>query len=88
VDVGPVDGNENETDVSLTDIVEAKYYYAGGSARFMFEFELSKLKDEIYRRFQSVGENNRKYFANGAVSPSTPSSVNSLMQQFRTRLLH
>mmetsp|Transcript_36219 Transcript_36219/g.51236 ORF Transcript_36219/g.51236 Transcript_36219/m.51236 type:complete len:158 (+) Transcript_36219:130-603(+) len=51
----------------------------------MFEFELSKLKDEIYRRFQSVGENNRKYFANGAVSPSAPSSVNSLMQQFRTQ---
>lgn len=68
--------------VSWTDVLETKYFWAGGSARFMFEFPLSSLKEELDERCRLVPDNEWKHFVQGAVAPTTPSAVNTLMQQF------
>ena len=80
-DMMSLDGTGVEA-VSLTNVVETKYFYAGGSARFMFDFPFEHLKEELDERLGHVPEGDWKYFAAEAVSPSTPSSVNTLIQQF------
>jgi len=68
---------------TLDDVIEAKYYFAGGSARFFFEYELKNLKSTIDTKFEGIDEGHWKYFAQGSISSGTPTSVNTLMQQFQ-----
>jgi uncharacterized protein YdcH (DUF465 family) len=60
--------------------VNAKYLYAGGSARFMFDFSLAKFKTQLDHHMTRVED--WKLYAGGSVSPNNPFAVNSLMQRF------
>mmetsp|Transcript_24577 Transcript_24577/g.68053 ORF Transcript_24577/g.68053 Transcript_24577/m.68053 type:complete len:588 (-) Transcript_24577:140-1903(-) len=82
MDDGDSGEDETESGVSWTEVVETKYYYAGGSARFMFDFQLSELKGELDKRCNKVQDDQWKYFAHEAVASGTPAAVNTLMQQF------
>ena len=69
-------------DESLQDYVTHKYYYAGGSARFMFEYTTNALKvhlDDTAKRLRAA---EWEEFADGSVAPGSTHAVNSLMQQF------
>jgi hypothetical protein len=81
-DVPNSDDGDGKKPPSLTDIVEAKYYYAGGSARFMFEYTIPQLKQMLGNLCNRVGENAWEHFAKGSISSSSPAAVNTLMQQF------
>lgn len=66
----------------LVEVVKAKYFFAGGSARFMFQFSLAKLQEELDSRMKNVLDTDWNYFAQNAVASGTPAAVNTLMQQF------
>ena len=68
---------------SWIDVIEKKYFFAGGSARFMFDYLLSELRDFLDGRFDMVPPSDWFHFAQEAVAPSTPHAVNTLMQQFK-----
>ena len=70
---------------SLFDVLKAKYFFAGGSARFMFQFELEELRGQLDERLQKLGSTDWISFAQGQVSSRTPTAVNTLMQQFSKR---
>jgi hypothetical protein len=69
-------------DTPLADLIDAKYYYAGGCARFMFEYELSGLIELLNDICRGLSDGQWQYFAMGSVSTQTPDGVNTLMQQF------
>ena len=80
-----VEDDEEEDDVAqvtYANVMEKKFFYAGGSARFMFEYRLSELKGVLDERCRLVPDDEWEYFAQGSVAQGTPSSVNTLMQQF------
>ena len=64
-------------------VVKAKYFFAGGSARFMFQFPLHQLRDALDERIRTVTQTHWQFFAQGSVASGTPSAVNTLMQQFK-----
>ena len=70
---------------TLEEVVTEKYFFAGGSARFMFQFSLHELREELDIRMGAVDNNEWQYFAQNAVASSTPSAVNTLMQEFNLR---
>lgn len=80
------DDNEDDDDDPTTrgalEVVKAKYFFAGGSAPFMFQFSLDELRGEIDMRMSNVAETDWKYIAQVSVALGTPSAVNTLMQQF------
>ena len=61
--------------------VEEKYFYAGGSARFMYGRTLPALKDELERLAGLVTD--WRPFTTNDTPPSDLHAVNSLMQQFK-----
>jgi hypothetical protein len=65
-----------------SDVVETKYYFAGGSARFTFDFPLSSLRRELDEQCSRVLDDEWTYFSRSDVAPNTPVAVNTLMQQF------
>jgi hypothetical protein len=69
----------------VEEVVTEKYFFAGGSARFMFQFSLHDLREELDIRMGAVDRNEWQYFAQNAVASGTPSAVNTLMQQFNLR---
>lgn len=69
----------------VEEVVTEKYFFAGGSARFMFQFSLHELREELDIRMGAVDNNEWLYFAQNAVASGTPSAVNTLMQQFNLR---
>jgi hypothetical protein len=72
----------DDVTAALTDVIETKYYYAGGSARFMFDFRFSELITELEGRWENVAKDDWKHFASATVASATPVAVNTLMQQF------
>jgi Ni2+-binding GTPase involved in maturation of urease and hydrogenase len=61
-----------------------KYFYAGGSARYMFEYTLIGLKETLESLLTSIeSDDTWESFVNEVVSPNTPTAVNTLMQQFK-----
>lgn len=75
----------DHTSTSLTDVLKAKYFFAGGSARFMFQFELEELQEQMDDRLRKVVSTDWISFAQEQVSSRTPTAVNTLMQQFGMR---
>ena len=80
MDDGSSDDGDATDEVPWSDVIETKYYYAGGSARFMFDYPLSELRSQLEKHCASVKD--WQYFAQGAITSGTPSTVNTLMQQF------
>ena len=71
----------------MTELVAAKHYYAGGSARFMFEFSVETLKELLDSKCGAVSNDQWEYFAQGNVASSTPWAVSTLMQQFKRKAM-
>jgi hypothetical protein len=67
---------------SLVDVIDARYYYAGGCVRFMFEFNLSELREELGTACDNMTEDEWKFFAASSIGTGTPDVVNTLMQHF------
>lgn len=80
--------DENRDDGALInmacalEVVSVKYFFAGGSARFMFENLLDDLRDALDERIKGVKQGDGIYFAQESTASSTPGEVNTLMQQF------
>jgi hypothetical protein len=64
-------------------IVKEKYYFAGGSARFMFLFSFEDLRSILDAQVEKVKGDDWKEFAGGSITARTPTSVNTLMQRFQ-----
>ncbi|KAG7358001.1 hypothetical protein IV203_014588 [Nitzschia inconspicua] len=62
-----------------------KYFYAGGSARFMFEFTTFGVKDSLDTLFAKIKGDEWEEFASPTISYKAPHSVNTIMQQFKGR---
>lgn len=62
-------------------VVETKCYYAGGSARFMFDSLFSELRGELDRFCNNVVYDNWKYCAFEYVGSGTPSAVTTCWMQ-------
>ncbi len=75
--------NESDDDEKVKQAVKLKYFYAGGSARFVFEFDLLQLKKQLNEWIEEV---NRCYewstLAWNRVAGKEQVCVNSLMQRF------
>ena len=69
----------------IMEVLTAKYYYAGGSARFMFMYQIQEVKEQLDMSLKNVEEKDWPSFARSSVSSGTSSSVNTLMQQFAER---
>jgi hypothetical protein len=75
----------------LPQLIERKYFYAGGIARFMFDFTLDNLcQEELPTLFEQMSDAEWNEFATLNISVGTPYAVNSLMQRLphmsRTRV--
>lgn len=70
-----------ENDLLLS-YVEDKYFYAGGSARFMYSRAISALKNELERLIELVED--WTPFATNDIPSSNLHATNSLMQQFKS----
>ena len=82
------DDDDDDDDGALIDtacaleVVSVKYFFAGGSARFMFDYLLDDLRDRLDERIKGVKQGDWIYFAQESIASSTPGAVNTLMQQF------
>eukprot|EP00980_Cylindrotheca_fusiformis_P025762 scaffold14568_cov67-Cylindrotheca_fusiformis.AAC.1 len=68
---------------AASEYIKEKFFYAGGSARFMFELTTPELIETLGDLFMQLGRNDWDAFANSALAPSAPHAVNTLMQQFK-----
>ena len=89
---GTVQVDEEYTDNAATvdtswtlEVVRAKYFFAGGSARFMFQFLVDELRKELDTNLGELASTGWQWFTHcqESVSPRTPSSLNTLMQRFK-----
>eukprot|EP00980_Cylindrotheca_fusiformis_P009406 scaffold2056_cov65-Cylindrotheca_fusiformis.AAC.3 len=75
---------ENEENIAAaSEYIKEKFFYAGGSARFMFELTTSELMETLGNLFMQLDKKDWDAFANSALAPSATSSVNTLMQQLK-----
>ena len=66
--------------------VDYKYFYAGGSARFMIEYAIDLLQTTLTELCESVLNNEQwKAFSTCHIPTGTVDAVNTLMQRFRGR---
>ena len=72
----------NTIELTYEQFVTKKYYYAGGSARFMFEHTLVDLIKTLDNRMGNFDDKDWGSLTRGYVSDSTRGVVNTLMQQF------
>eukprot|EP00980_Cylindrotheca_fusiformis_P021564 scaffold8412_cov155-Cylindrotheca_fusiformis.AAC.1 len=75
----------NENVAAARKYITEKYLYAGGSARFMFEYTTSELEKRLRGLFGFLRKHDWDAFTSSALAPSATSSVNSLMQQLNGR---
>lgn len=85
MDVGDDDSNADLDSEALLEMLERKFYYGGGSVRFMFEYTMSellkKLKNELLPQMNSKMWED---YAKLTISSKTASAVNTLMQVLPT----
>eukprot|EP00980_Cylindrotheca_fusiformis_P007995 scaffold1705_cov63-Cylindrotheca_fusiformis.AAC.1 len=75
---------ENEENIAAArKYITEKYFYAGGSARFMFEFKTSELMETLGDLVMQLDKKDWNAFANSTIASSAPHAVNTLMQQFK-----
>ena len=75
-DDGEEDDEDDGAQITYADVLEKKFFYVAGSARFMFEYRLSELKGVLDERCRLVLDHEWAHFAQGSVAQGTPSSVN------------
>lgn len=82
-DAEPQDALSHEQILSYVDY---KYFYAGGSARFMIEYAIDLLQTTLTDLCESVLNNEQwKAFSTCHIPTGTVDAVNTLMQRFRGR---
>jgi energy-coupling factor transporter ATP-binding protein EcfA2 len=74
--------DDDITDDNIKAYVENKFYYAGGCARFMFNFTVERLKKHLHALVERMTEDNWGAFKSSAIPAGTRDAVNSLMQRF------
>ena len=67
---------------AIIDYANHKFFYAGGSARFMFEYTTEGLKTQLQKLVARLKQSEWEEFTTTSVAPSASNVVNSLMQQF------
>lgn len=76
-----VAGDHGDEDPSTHDLIERKYYYAGGSARLMFDRTIVKLTSETLPKALNRMESGFwTQYAQLKITEGTESAVNTLMQ--------
>jgi hypothetical protein len=70
------------SDADLEEYANYKYFFAGGSARFMFTHSIATLKEELDTKIRLV--NDWKVFTSNNLPDAAPFAVNTLMQRFST----
>ena len=74
------------SDTDLEEYATYKYFYAGGSARFMFRHTIDSLKKELdIELIPTVKTDDWKMFTSSDVPDKATSAVNTLMQRFSTQ---
>ena len=89
-EAGVEDRVEDRVSVAVNDLMDRavqdyathKYFYAGGSARFMFEYTTDQLKDYLKMCIGRVKPAEWEEFTSATLAPQASDAVNSLMQQF------
>ena len=82
------DGNENTVTVEwLKSLLKRKYFYAGGSARFMFDTEFKKLIPKLSKLYERMSTDDWKAIAQLTITPKTPSSVNTAIQRIEGKYI-
>jgi hypothetical protein len=76
--------DDDDDDEKVKQAVKLKYFYAGGSARFMFEFDLLQLKKQLSKWMEEVNRCDgwNTLACNTLAGKDETVSVNSLMQRF------
>ena len=81
-----MDDDKAAFEAFLFKLVERKFHYAGGSARFMFDFSMSDLIDtKLMTLLSRMNSQMWKAFATLKIGASAEDCVNSLMQQLRNK---
>ena len=81
--VEPLDEQSgNLSEAAVAAFVEEKYYFAGGSARFMLEYGVQQLKKDLKELLTSLKDEQWKALTSNIVPSATDGAVNSLMQRF------
>jgi hypothetical protein len=80
----PVDPDDTKGDTTLSarEVLKAKYFYAGGSARFMLQTFLANLRLDLDNRMNRVEQGDWQSFTQMYVTRGTASAINTLIQQF------
>ena len=79
--------NENDN-MDLEALLERKYFYAGGSARYMFEFSIEDLISTVFKKlFDRMSAQDWEAFATLSITPGTPFSVSSGMQLIKEKYI-
>ena len=84
-DVNAIPNNNNKVDDKYwAALIERKFYYAGGSARFVFDYSLHYLVTKILKKLLEQMNHNNLWdeFAQLTIRPDTNSTVNTLVQIF------
>lgn len=90
VDDKPQNANDQDKDAYIVTLLERKFFYAGGSARLMFDFTmedlLKKNEGELDKLEQRVTQEEWASFATLTISSRTIGSVSSLLQRIGGRV--
>ena len=72
---------ESKQNAALLALVERKFYYAGGSARFFFEYPMEELFKQLVKLESRVNQEQWPSVASLTIQMSTVNSVSSMMQR-------
>jgi hypothetical protein len=85
-DIKALEALDDDDDDDGRDIIKAyvenRFYYAGGCARFMFNYTVEQLKEELSQLVEQMSETDWTAFKSSAIPSGTSDAVNSLMQRF------
>ena len=77
--------NDSDMPAMIKSYVDFKYFYAGGSARFMFDYNVEKLRGILRDLIEALKDDQWQAFGTSSVPSMTDDAVNTLMQRFRDR---
>ena len=71
---------ESDQNAAISALVERKFYYAGGSARFFFEYSMEELFEHLVKLVSRVDQKDWPSFASLTIQTRTVISVSAMMQ--------
>ena len=76
--------NDSDMPAMIESYVDFKYFYAGGSARFMFDYNVEDLRGYLQGLIEALKDDQWQALTS-SVPSMTDDAVNTLMQRFRDR---